>query len=128
MSSQIPNNLRYTSEHEWIKIVNNLAIVGITDFAQNSLGDIVFVDLPEEGKIVSKDSTFGTVESIKSVSDLYAPLSGTVVAVNSQLVTTPELVNKTPYDSWMIKIEFTDESELSDLLSPENYQSILEQH
>ncbi|TNE97547.1 MAG: glycine cleavage system protein GcvH [Deltaproteobacteria bacterium] len=124
MAHSTPEELKYTKEHEWVKIDGNTAIVGITDFAQSSLGDIVFVELPESGTELSKDSAFGVVESIKSVSDLYSPLTGTVTESNQELVDQPELCNQSPYDSWMIKLEVTNEDEISELLDAAAYQEL----
>lgn len=124
MAHSTPEELKYTKEHEWVKIDGNTAIVGITDFAQSSLGDIVFVELPEYGTELSKDSAFGVVESIKSVSDLYSPLTGTVTESNQELVDQPELCNQSPYDSWMIKLEVTNENEISELLDAAAYQEL----
>ena len=123
-----PKDLRYTKEHEWVKIEGNTAIIGITDFAQNELGDIVFVELPEVGDSVAVDQPFGSVESVKTVSELYAPLSGTVVAINEELSDSPELVNESPYENaWMIKVELSNPSEVDALLTVEAYtESIAE--
>ena len=103
MASQIPENLKYTKEHEWSCIDGDVATIGITDFAQSQLGDIVFVELPEVGSNLDEGATFGVVESIKSVSDLYAPLSGEVVEINEDLTDSPEKCNEAPYESWFIK-------------------------
>lgn len=120
--SNVPNNMKYSKEHEWVRVEGNRAVIGITDFAQSELGDIVFVELPEAGSDLKVDATFGTVESVKTVSDLYAPLSGTIVEVNSALVDSPEKVNESPYeDGWMVVVEISDASELDSLLSPEAY-------
>lgn len=116
-----PSELKYTTDHEWAHIENGVATIGITDYAQNSLGDIVFVELPEEGSELSQGDAFGVVESIKSVSDLHAPLSGTVLEKNSSLEEQPDLCNQAAYDSWMIKIKLSDESEVSELMSEEDY-------
>ena len=123
-----PNELRYTKEHEWVKVEENTAVIGITDFAQNELGDIVFVELPEVGDEVSLDQPFGSVESVKTVSELYAPVSGTVVAVNEELSDSPELVNESPYETaWMITIELSDEAEVEALLDVDAYATLIEQ-
>lgn len=124
MSHQVPTDLRYTKEHEWIKIEGEIATIGITDFAQSALGDIVFVELPEIGVSLDKESAFGVVESIKSVSDLYAPVSGEVVERNEDLESQPELCNNEPYNSWMIKVKLNNESELEELLTSDAYQSL----
>jgi len=121
-----PNELRYTKEHEWVKVEENTAVIGITDFAQNELGDIVFVELPEVGDEVSLDQPFGSVESVKTVSELYAPVSGTVVAVNEELSDSPELVNESPYETaWMIKVELSNPSEVEQLLTPDAYKEVI---
>ena len=121
-----PNELRYTKEHEWVKVEENTAVIGITDFAQNELGDIVFVELPEVGDEVSLDQPFGSVESVKTVSELYAPVSGTVVAVNEELSDSPELVNESPYETaWMIKVELSNPSEVEQLLPPDAYKEVI---
>ncbi|MBP9681931.1 MAG: glycine cleavage system protein GcvH [Bacteriovorax sp.] len=126
MAQNIPTELRYTKDHEWTKIEGDTVVIGITDFAQSALGDIVFVELPEVGKVLSAHQTFGVVESIKSVSDLYTPLSGTVIEVNSDLQNTPELCNAEPYGSaWMIKVKLSQKDELNSLLSATDYQNFL---
>lgn len=125
--SNIPKDLQYTKEHEWILIEGNQGKVGITDYAQDSLGDVVYVELPEVGDKVTKDETFGSVESVKAASDLFSPVSGTVVKVNEALEDSPELVNQSPYDdAWMIVVELDDQEELEDLLTPGEYEEILE--
>ncbi|TDJ05865.1 MAG: glycine cleavage system protein GcvH [Deltaproteobacteria bacterium] len=124
--SNIPQDLKYTVEHEWTKMDGNIVTIGITDFAQGSLGDIVFVELPEVGRELNLNDAFGVVESIKSVSDLYSPLSGVVVEINEELTGAPELLNSGPYDSWMIKLKVSNNNELTNLLSPEQYKTHLE--
>ena len=120
---EIPNDLLYTIEHEWVRLKNNRATVGVTDFAQGQLGDIVFVELPVEGTELAKESTFGVVESVKTVSDIYAPVTGKVVAVNKNLESQPELVNSDPYgQGWMIEIEFSNSSPEQSLLSADQYR------
>ena len=124
----VPKDLRYTKEHEWARLDGDTVVVGITDYAQDSLGDVVYVELPEEGSEVSKDEPFGVVESVKAVSDLYAPISGNVVEVNDALVDSPEVINEDPYgEAWMIRIEPSDPSELDDLLSAEDYEKHVEE-
>ncbi len=126
MSSKIIDELKYTKEHEWAQINGDIATIGITDFAQSALGDIVFVELPEVGKTLNAHQTFGVVESIKSVSDLYSPLSGTVLESNSSLVNSPEMCNQSPYqNAWMIKLKLSKTDELKDLLSASDYQNFL---
>ena len=123
-----PKDLKYTKEHEWIKVENGEGKVGITDYAQKELGDIVFVDLPDAGSEVQQNSTFGVVESVKAVSDLYSPVSGKVLKVNSQLNDEPELVNNDPYGKgWMITIEMKEKAELNTLLDVSQYQSYVEE-
>ncbi|EQC51436.1 glycine cleavage system protein GcvH [Bacteriovorax sp. DB6_IX] len=125
--ANIPAELRYTKEHEWAKLEGEIVTVGITDFAQSSLGDIVFVELPEVGDELDKDGTFGAVESIKSASDLYSPLSGEVVEVNEELVDSPDNLNSDPYGAWMIKLKVSNSSELEELLSAEDYAPLCEE-
>ena len=120
---EIPNDLLYTIEHEWVRLKNNRATVGVTDFAQGQLGDVVFVELPAEGTELTKENTFGVVESVKTVSDIYAPMTGKVVAVNKDLESQPELVNSDPYgQGWMIEIEFSNSSPEQSLLSADQYR------
>jgi len=120
--SNVPSNLKYSKEHEWVKIEGNRVTIGITDFAQSELGDIVFVELPEAGSDLRADATFGTVESVKTVSDLYAPVSGTIVEVNTALNDAPEKVNEAPYgDGWMLVVEMSNADELDALLDAEGY-------
>jgi len=122
----IPRDRRYSSEHEWAKVEEGKARIGITDFAQQQLGDVVFVELPPVGTEVRQFSPFGVVESVKAASDLFSPLSGRVVRVNQQLTENPELVNKDPYDQgWMIEIELSDPSEAETLMTAEDYEKSL---
>jgi len=124
--SNVPAELKYSKEHEWVRVEGNRAIIGITEFAQGELGDIVFVELPEAGATLDADATFGTVESVKTVSDLYAPVSGTIVEVNAALVDSPEKVNEAPYgDGWMLVIEMSDASQLDNLLTAEQYTEFI---
>jgi len=117
-----PVDLKYTKDHEWIKAEGEEVTVGVTDYAQDALGDVVFVELPKVGDEVEKGKSAGVVESVKSVSDIYAPVSGTVTEVNTELESTPESVNKSPYESgWMFKVKVGDESELEGLMSAEEY-------
>ena len=121
-----PKDYRYTREHEWIKVDGNQATIGITDYAQNSLGDIVFVELPKVGDEVTSGKTFGSVESVKAVSDLISPLSGRVVEVNQKVVDAPETVNEDPYgEGWLIRIELTDSAEVDELLDAEAYRKLI---
>ncbi|PFJ12774.1 glycine cleavage system protein H [Bacillus cereus] len=124
----IPNNLRYSEEHEWVKTEGNEVVIGITHFAQSELGDIVFVELPEVGATIAADEPFGSVESVKTVSELYAPVSGKVVAVNEELSDQPELVNESPYEgAWMVKVELSDASQVEKLLTAEKYAEMTNQ-
>ena len=126
MSNNIPAELKYTKDHEWMKIEGDTAIIGITDFAQSALGDIVFVELPEVGKTLNHHQTFGVVESIKSVSDLFSPVAGTILEINNDLINAPELCNAEPYgNAWMIKIKLSNPSEVNSLLSASDYQNFL---
>jgi glycine cleavage system H protein len=122
----IPIDLKYTKDHEWVKINGDTATIGITDFAQGELGDIVYVDVDTLDETVDKDEVFGSVEAVKTVSDLFMPLSGEVVEFNEGLEDDPEIVNKDPYDKgWIIKISITDQSQIEDLLDAQAYQSII---
>lgn len=121
---ELPGELKYTSEHEWIEVNGDIATIGITDFAQSELGDIVFVELPNVGDVTTRMQPFGTIEAVKAVSDLYAPLTGEVTEVNSLLEEQPELINSQPYaDGWVIKLKIGDESEIGQLLSVEEYRA-----
>ena len=125
---EFPEDLKYTKEHEWVLIEGGTATVGITDYAQDQLGDIVFVELPAVGDKVSKEDAFGVVESVKAVSDIYAPLSGKVIEVNDDLPDDPEMLNEDPYgDGWVVKIEITDPTDLDDLLDAVAYQQYVEE-
>ncbi|MFB3234384.1 glycine cleavage system protein GcvH [Staphylococcus pseudintermedius] len=122
----VPSGLKYSKEHEWVKVEGNTAIIGITDFAQSELGDIVFVELPEVEDELIEGETFGSVESVKTVSELYSPVSGKVVAVNENLEDAPEAVNESPYEeAWMVKVELKDESELDALLDAAGYEKMI---
>jgi len=118
-----PANLRYTREHEWIAVEGNIGTIGITDYAQNSLGDIVYVDAPKVGDSVTANQTFGSVESVKAVSDLYSPVSGTVTAVNEALKTEPDKINTAPHDTWIIKVELSNPGEIESLLDAAAYEA-----
>jgi len=120
-----PANLRYTREHEWIAVEGNIGTIGITDYAQNSLGDIVYVDVPKVGDSVTANQTFGSVESVKAVSDLYSPISGTVTAVNEALKTEPDRINAAPHDTWIIKVELSNTGELDALLDAAAYEKFI---
>ena len=121
----VPADLRYTKDHEWVRVEGDTATIGVTDFAANQLGDVVFVDLPAVGKAVEQFATFGVVESVKAVSDLYAPLSGEVVAVNGDLGSKPELVNSDPFgDGWMIRVKVGDTTQVDELLDAAGYEKL----
>ncbi len=123
----IPEGLRYSSDHEWVAVDGNTARVGITDYAQDALGDVVYVDLPATGGAVSAGSSFGEVESTKSVSELYAPVSGTIGSVNDELADTPERLNEDPYgDGWIITIDMDDPTQLDGLLDADAYRALIE--
>jgi glycine cleavage system H protein len=123
----IPENLKYTKDHEWIKVDGDTATVGITDYAQNELGDIVFVEIETEGETLDKEEVFGTVEAVKTVSDIFMPISGEVVEVNPKLEDSPEIVNKDPYgEGWLIKVKYSEQSELDDLLEAAKYKELIE--
>ena len=127
MSFEIPADLRYLDSHEWVRTTDGSATIGISDFAQDELGDVVFVELPAEGDEISADDDFAVVESIKAVSDIYAPVSGTVTAVNETLLDEPELINEDPYgEGWLVEIDLADESELEDLLDADAYAEQIE--
>jgi glycine cleavage system H protein len=121
---EFPTELKYTKDHEWIRVEGNLAYVGITEFAQHELGDIVYVDINTLGKEVSREDVFGTVEAVKTVSDLFMPLNGKILEINKKLDVNPELVNSDPYgDGWMVKIEISDASQVEELLSSSDYET-----
>jgi glycine cleavage system H protein len=122
----IPQALLYSKEHEWVKVEGDTAHIGITDYAQQALGDIVFVELPSVGNALRAGGTFGVVESVKAASDLFSPVSGTVTAVNEALLDTPGLLNNDPYGSWMLAVKLSDASELAGLLDANSYQRILD--
>ncbi len=124
---KIPAELKYTQDHEWLRVEGDIAVVGITDFAQGELGDVVFVEIETEGEDLEKGETFGTVEAVKTVSDLFMPVGGKVVEVNPALGDEPELVNKDPYNAgWMIKIKMSDLSEIDELMDADEYKDMLE--
>lgn len=122
----IPTNLKYTKDHEWIKVEGNVALIGITEFAQGELGDIVFVEIETKGEDLNQEDIFGTVEAVKTVSDLFMPVSGNVVEVNADLEAHPEYVNQDPYGKgWMIKVSIANASELGNLLSADEYKALI---
>ena len=121
-----PEDLKYTKDHEWIRVEGDVAYVGITDYAQSELGEIVYVDITTEGETVAKEEVFGTIEAVKTVSDLFMPASGEVLEVNAELEDAPELVNQEPYGKgWLIKVSVADAAELDSLLSAEEYQQLI---
>jgi glycine cleavage system H protein len=124
----LPENLKYTKEHEWIKEEGNILTIGITDYAQDSLGDIVYLELPEEGTEIAKDDTFGVVESVKAVSDLYSPATGEVTEVNDSLVDSPEVINDDPYgEAWMIKVQVEGPDAITETMTNEEYKKYVEE-
>lgn len=123
-----PNNLKYTNDHEWIKVEGNTGTIGITEYAQGELGDVVFVDVDPELKKITKGESFGTIEAVKTVSDMFAPCTGKVLELNQELTDNPELINNDPYGKgWMIKIEISDLSDLNDLLDSTAYKNLIGQ-
>jgi glycine cleavage system H protein len=123
----ILENLKYTKDHEWLKVDGDVATVGITDFAQKELGDIVFIEVETEGETLDKEEAFGTIEAVKTVSDMFMPVSGEVIEFNEELEGAPELVNQDPYEKgWIIKIKLSDTAELEELLSAEDYKKVVE--
>ena len=123
----VPQDLKYTKNHEWVRVEGNTGTIGVSEFAQGELGDIVFVEIETEGDTLSKEEVFGTIEAVKTVSDLFMPVSGKIIEVNAKITEKPELVNSDPYgEGWMIKIELTDISELMELLSPMQYQDLIQ--
>ena len=123
----IPENLNYTKDHEWIRVEGEEAYVGITDYAQGELGDIVFLEIETEGEDLAKEEVFGTIEAVKTVSDMFMPVSGEVIEVNEKLEETPEIVNKDPYgEGWLIKVKLTNTAELDELLDAAAYKNLLE--
>ena len=122
----VPAELKYTSEHEWIRVEGDEIVIGVTDFAQGELGDVVFIEIETQGENLSKGDTFGTIEAVKTVSDLYMPVDGEVLEVNSALEDTPELVNSEPFEGgWMIRVKMSDPSQLDDLMSAEAYSALI---
>jgi len=122
----VPNDLKYTSEHEWVRIEGDEIVVGVTDFAQSELGDVVFLEIETEGETLAQGDTFGTIEAVKTVSDLYMPVGGEILVVNSALEDSPELINSDPFvEGWMIRIRMSDPTQLDDLLSAEEYGKLI---
>lgn len=123
----LPADLKYTKEHEWTRIEGNIATIGVTDFAQSELGDIAWLEMPEVGDETKIGETFGTIEAVKTVEDLYAPISGRIIEINSELLDSPELVNDDPYGKgWIVKLEISDEAEITKLLSADDYAGLIE--
>lgn len=124
---EIPEDLQYTEEHEWVLVEDDIATVGITDYAQSELGDVVYVEVPQVGDLVQQMEPFGTIEAVKTVADLFAPVSGEVIEVNTLLEESPHLVNEDPYgEGWLIKVKMSDPSELENLLSAEEYSNLVQ--
>ena len=122
----VPGNLLYTKDHEWLRVEGNMGYIGVTDFAQGELGDIVFIEIETLGETLAKEEVFGTIEAVKTVSDMFMPVSGEILEVNPALEETPDVVNKDPYgNGWMVKIKITNPSEVNDLLSAEKYTALL---
>lgn len=124
---KVINGLKYSKDHEWVKVEGNRAIIGITDYAQDSLGDIVFIDLPEVGRTVRAGDAVAVVESVKAASDVYSPVSGTVIEVNTSLEASPELINQDPYKNWILVLEMSDPGELGSLMDAEGYERFCEE-
>ena len=122
--SKIAEGLLYSESHEWVKVEGNIAVIGVSDFAQAEMGDITYVDLPDEGDEIEKGEDFGALESVKASSELYAPVSGKVVEVNTALEDAPELINEDAFENWIIKVEMSDESELEDLMDAKAYEEV----
>jgi glycine cleavage system H protein len=122
---KIPENLKYTKDHEWLRVEGNEGFVGVTDFAQSELGDIVYIEVETVGETIEKEETFGTIEAVKTVSDMFMPVSGEVIEFNTALEAKPELINKDPYgEGWVVKIKITKPEEVNELLSPEKYSTL----
>ena len=122
----IPNNLLYTKEHEWISVDNNIATVGVSDYAQSELGDIVFIEMPVVNNRFDKNDIFGTIEAVKTLADLYLPISGQIIEINESLDSNPELVNSSPYnEGWLVKIKVQNSNDLNDLLNPKEYEKLI---
>jgi len=125
---KIPENVKYTNDHEWVRVEGNIGIIGITDYAQGELGDVVFIDIDPGLKEISKGSSFGTIEAVKTVSDMFAPFSGKLIEINKKLSDSPEVVNSDPYgEGWMVKAELSDPADLDDLLDAMAYKSLIGQ-
>jgi glycine cleavage system H protein len=122
----VPANLKYTKDHEWIKVEGSNAVIGVTDFAQGQLGDVVFIEIETQGETLVKEEVFGTIEAVKTVSDMFMPVGGEILEVNPKLTDSPDVVNKDPYgDGWMVKIKMTNAAQLNELLTPEQYKELI---
>ena len=122
----LPNNIKYTEDHEWVKLDGDIATIGITDFAQSELGDIIFVEFPDNGIEVSQKESIGTLEAVKTVADIFSPLSGNVIELNENLESNPELINESPYDAgWILKIKVSDSNQLDSLMSSSDYNNLI---
>ena len=122
----VPANLKYTKDHEWIRVEGSEAVIGVTDFAQSQLGDVVFVEIETLGETIEKEEVFGTIEAVKTVSDMFMPVTGEIIAVNEKLADAPETVNKDPYgDGWMVRIKVVNAAQLNELLTPDQYKSLI---
>ncbi|HQD92285.1 MAG: glycine cleavage system protein GcvH [Acholeplasmataceae bacterium] len=124
--SKVMEGLKYTHSHEWVKVENDIALIGITDYAQDSLGDVVYVDAGEVGMIVEKDEMFGSIESVKAASDLFSPVSGEIIEINQEVIDNPELINEDCYANWIIKVRMSNQEELNELMDASEYQEHLE--
>jgi len=126
MTMNVPANLKYTKDHEWLKVEGDLALIGITDYAQHELGDIVYVEVETVGETIGKHESFGTIEAVKTVSDMFMPVSGEILAFNEDLTTKPETINQDPYDKgWVVKIKISDAGEIAELLDAAQYQALI---
>ncbi len=122
----VPANLKYTKDHEWIKVEGSNAVIGVTDFAQGQLGDVVFIEIETQGETLAKEEVFGTIEAVKTVSDMFMPVAGEILEVNPKLTDSPDVVNKDPYgDGWMVRIKVTEAAQLNELLTPEQYKELI---
>ena len=126
MTMNVPANLKYTKDHEWLKVEGDLALIGITDYAQHELGDIVYVEVETVGETIGKHESFGTIEAVKTVSDMFMPVSGEILAFNEELTTKPETINQDPYDKgWVVRIKISEAGEIADLLDAAQYQALI---
>lgn len=124
----LPEDLKYSKEHEWVRVSGNIATIGVSDYAQDQLGEVVFIELPDEGEEFEKDDAFGVIESVKSVNDIYAPVTGRIMEVNDPVVDSPEIINEDPYgEGWLVKIEISDLKELGELMSAKDYEAYIKE-